>query len=171
MKAVRISSKDLLRRFGVKKTKLDYGPSYPSDELTITIPLPPRQVRPNFHGHWALRARAVKLLRELSAALIRLKLRGGREDGTFFQYACPMWEKASVSIVWMTKTTKAMKGPPIDPDNALASMKAVFDGAQEAGLIRNDRNLWPERPVIDMSVAGKSKAGVVVTFRREEPTT
>lgn len=35
-----------------------------------------------------------------------------------------------------------------DPDNIIASLKAYIDGLADAGIVANDKNLWPERPAI-----------------------
>lgn len=35
-----------------------------------------------------------------------------------------------------------------DPDNIIASLKAYIDGLADAGIVANDKNLWPERPEI-----------------------
>jgi hypothetical protein len=66
--------------------------------LTITIPLPPKEVRNNARVHWAKKAAAVKVCRT---------------------------------------------------ETRLIAVRAIAsDGLQDAGVIENDKELWPERPVI-----------------------
>lgn len=101
--------------------------------ITITLPHPPSSLRPNGRSHWRVKAQSVKDYRTLA------KVRAMEALGT----ARPMWAAAKVAITWESNT---MRHP--DPDNIVASLKAAFDGLQDAGVVANDRGLWPERPVI-----------------------
>ena len=70
-----------------------------------------------------------------------------------------MWKKARVLITW-----EAIHSMAPDPDNIVASMKAAFDGMQDAGVVVNDRGIWPERPVI---VKNRPWPQVVLTISEE----
>jgi Holliday junction resolvase RusA-like endonuclease len=101
--------------------------------LTITIPLPPKEVRNNWRGHRAKKATEVKKYRFLTcfralAAMGQTKL---------------SWKKASVKVTAYFPTARHL-----DPTNLIDALKPAFDGLQDAGVIENDKNLWPERPVI-----------------------
>jgi hypothetical protein len=54
----------------------------------------------------------------------------------------PMWAKASVHIDARFPTARHP-----DPDNFIASLKSAFDGVADAGIVADDRGLWPDRPV------------------------
>jgi len=101
--------------------------------LTITIPLPPKEVRNNWRGHWAKKAAAVKQYR-FHAHMRALEAMGHREAN---------WKKAKVHITAYFPTARHL-----DPTNLIDALKPAFDGLQDAGVIENDKNLWPERPVI-----------------------
>ena len=101
--------------------------------LTITIPLPPAALKPNTRCHWTQKARATKTYR-LQARLAAASAIKGPP---------PRWLKASVQVKAYYPTARHQ-----DPDNCVASLKAVFDGIADAGVIANDKDLWPERPQI-----------------------
>lgn len=103
--------------------------------ITIVLPHPPAPLRPNARCHWRSKAQAVKAYRKLAQmrALEALAMRNP-----------PMWERASVVVVWRSTTARHP-----DPDNIIASLKASFDGLADAGIIENDKGLWPERPIIE----------------------
>jgi hypothetical protein len=71
----------------------------------------------------------------------------------------PMWKKAKVRVVW-----RCLKRIHPDPDNIIASLKAHFDGLADAGIVVNDKGLWPERPVIE---TGATWPEVVLTIEAE----
>jgi hypothetical protein len=101
--------------------------------LTITIPLPPKEVRNNWRGHWAKKAGAVKQYRLLA------RFRATTAMGS----TKPMWKKASVKVTAYFPTARHL-----DPTNLIDALKPAFDGLQDAGVIENDKELWPERPMI-----------------------
>jgi crossover junction endodeoxyribonuclease RusA len=103
--------------------------------ITIVLPHPPAPLRPNARCHWARKAKAVKAYRKLAQmrALEALAMRNP-----------PMWERATVVVIWRSTTARHP-----DPDNIIASLKASFDGLADAGIIENDKGLWPERPIIE----------------------
>ena len=102
---------------------------------TIVLPHPPLPLRNNSRPHWRVKAQAVKAYRKLAQmrAIEALAMRNP-----------PMWEKATVLVTWRSKTAQHP-----DPVNILDSLKAAFDGLEDAGIILNDKGLWPERPIIE----------------------
>lgn len=118
--------------------------------VTIVLPHPPLPLRPNSRTHWRSKARAVKAYRALA------KISATR---SLAMDAPPCWAKARVRVVWRCRT----KIHP-DPDNIIASLKAAFDGLADAGVVENDRGLWPERPRIE---TGASWAEVVLTVEED----
>lgn len=104
------------------------------NSLTITIGLPPRTLSPNARCHWSAKSIAVKAYRRQAWAAALAATRGQAPE---------RWAKASVQIAAYYPT----KRHP-DPDNLIASLKAALDGIADAGVVANDRGLWPLRPVI-----------------------
>ena len=101
--------------------------------LTISLPLPPKEIRNNARCHWAKKAGAVKQYRfqthmKALAAMGNEKLR---------------WEKAAVQVTAYFPTARHL-----DPTNLIDALKPAFDGLQDAEVIVNDKNLWPLRPII-----------------------
>jgi len=101
--------------------------------LTVTIPLPPMALRNNARVHWAKKSSAVKTYRFQTHMLV-LKACGGK---------CPRWKKATVQVTAYFPTARHL-----DPTNLIDALKSAFDGLQDAGVIENDKDLWPLRPVI-----------------------
>lgn len=120
------------------------------NSITITLPLPPAALKPNARVHWAQKARAAKRYRRTAEAATIEALNGIEP---------PRWKMASVLIQAYFPTARHP-----DPDNAVASLKSAFDGLADAGLIENDRGLWPERPVIGKD---KDNPRLVLTIRKE----
>jgi Holliday junction resolvase RusA-like endonuclease len=103
------------------------------NRLTLTIPLPPPALRNNARVHWSKKAQAVKSYRLL----------------TQFRATTAMglnklaWKKATVQVTAYFPTARHL-----DPTNLIDALKSAFDGLQDAGVIENDKDLWPLRPVI-----------------------
>lgn len=98
--------------------------------ITITLPLPHKNLSPNARCHWAAKAKAAKMARyDAKRATLRaialLDLDG-----------LPLWKSATVQATFYKRTSHVT-----DSDNALASLKNAFDGLADAGLIANDRGL------------------------------
>lgn len=104
------------------------------NSLTINLPIPDAKLRSNARVHWAIRSRLTKLHRNRAMLAARTVL--GKEPP-------PRWEKASLRTEWFFPTRRHL-----DPDNAIGSLKAYIDGLADAGIVANDRGLWPERPVM-----------------------
>jgi len=100
--------------------------------ITIRLPHPPRAVKQNARSHWRAKAAAVKKYRKAGWAAAMAALQGQTP---------PRWVKARMEVKAYFKT---MAFP--DPANFMASLKAAEDGMEDAGIVQNDRGLWPERP-------------------------
>ncbi|MFN0127083.1 MAG: hypothetical protein ACKV19_10420 [Verrucomicrobiales bacterium] len=101
--------------------------------VRIEMPHPPRPLFPNSREHWSRKAQATRIYRRLAAVRASAQMGSVR----------PRWVKARVLVEWHAQG----KTHP-DPDAVVSSMKAAFDGLQDAEVIINDRGLWPDRPVI-----------------------
>jgi len=51
-----------------------------------------------------------------------------------------------------------------DPGNFMASLKATEDGIADAGIVENDRGLWPERPIFGTD---KARPRIEITITEE----
>ena len=102
------------------------------NSISITIPIPPRILSPNARPHWAKKAKATKAFRLRSWAASSAATKGTPER----------WLKAKLEVVAYFPTRRFP-----DPTNLMASLKAAEDGICDAGVVANDRGLWPERPV------------------------
>lgn len=93
-------------------------------EIVVTLPWPPQELKPNWRGHWAAKARKVKQYRQWAYTLTR--------DATpeqFFGYK----GKAQVQCEFCAPDHRLR-----DEDNLVATMKSGFDGiADRLGI--NDR--------------------------------
>lgn len=95
------------------------------NRIRIEIPaLPPKESNPNWRGHWARKARAVKEFRELAMYCAFNAHQG----------APPWFFKAKVGITLVIKDNRYYR----DPDNAVASLKSAIDGCCDAGIILGD---------------------------------
>ena len=109
----------------------------PDGALRVLLPLPAKALHPNARVHWRVKHKATKEARRKAffagwEALVTM--------GKPCAVAPPMWEAATVKIVWYAKTRRWP-----DPDNALAATKAYMDGLAApthngigAGIIAND---------------------------------
>lgn len=115
--------------------------------ITIWIPLPPKECHPNARPHHMAKARATKKYRTTVAVLARAAL--GRTPA-------PKWKKVEVYPVFRVSTNRNR-----DRDNALASLKAAFDGLRDAGVIEDDSGVIPHPVefVVDKAT------GVVLTIK------
>ena len=97
-------------------------------EFTLSAPLPSNKLGQNSRGHWSSKAGETAKYRALICLLAKKALVGDK----------PMWEKANVRLIAHFPT---LAFP--DPINFYDRMKAAFDGLQDAGLLKDDKNLWP----------------------------
>jgi len=118
--------------------------------LLIELAWPPRDLSPNARVHRFARARALAAYRLEAAWSATAALRALRLPR-------PEWKRASVNVL----AYLGPRQPKPDADNILASLKAAFDGLQDAGIVRNDRGL-ELGPVVRARRAKRSVIWLVV---------
>jgi crossover junction endodeoxyribonuclease RusA len=92
-------------------------------EYRITVSLPPRELSPNWRGHWARKAKAVKKARtEAWAAALETT-----------EASQPLWKAATVQYTFYFGSNRRR-----DMDNLLSMCKGITDGLADAGLVDND---------------------------------
>lgn len=123
-----------------------------SEQITITLEMPHKHLSPNSRCHWAQKAKQRKIQRMASNLRIRQALGAN---------CSPKWESANVQIT-VTPPDRRRR----DKDNLEGSLKAAFDGAQDAGLIADDSGLT-YLPVV-IAEPDKANAGVTLTFIRTD---
>lgn len=102
-----------------------------ADAITITLPLPPKQLSPNGRSHWRSKAKAVKSYRTRAA-----------EEAMVAAYENPEarrnmpWSHATIAIAYYHRTSRFA-----DSDNIVASLKAGIDGLVDGGLLTDDRDV------------------------------
>lgn len=118
--------------------------------LLVRIPLPERPCWPNWVGHWAQKAAAKRKLRQAA-----------KEAGLAARDVSGLEEPLAAANV--TCQFHFPERRHRDKDNALAAMKAAFDGLQDAGIVENDTNFTyqpvtldcdPADPRVDIIVEG-----------------
>jgi crossover junction endodeoxyribonuclease RusA len=125
------------------------------DAITIELPLPARELSPNWRGHWARKSKATKALRTTAAWKA-----GIAQGGRFGRTDKREWPAATVLLKFYFKDKRRR-----DRDNLLASMKAAFDGLADAGLVVNDA-AFAYMPVL--TDVDKANPRVVVTVTEEK---
>ena len=94
--------------------------------ITITLPLPARELSPNARVHWARKAKAARSAKIGAYALTVNK----------YGKAIIPWRKARIQIRWYHKT---LRFP--DNDNCIGWCKAYRDGMCAAGYLQDDRDI------------------------------
>ena len=118
--------------------------------VTIYLPMPHKHLSPNSRCHWAQKSKAKKEQRRWSCQLIMSEFYEGSPCRA-------PWKTANVQITVVPPDRRRR-----DKDNLLASLKAAFDGAQDAGLIADDSGLT--YLPITITEPDKDGAGVQITF-------
>lgn len=97
------------------------------ESITITVGIPPRILSPNAKGQsWRRKIRPRQETR-YHAHMAALAALDGRD--------APKWEKAELRIRWFGRTRNVLR---MDRDNAIATLKAAFDGLTDAGIWHDD---------------------------------
>lgn len=96
--------------------------------LKVRLDLPPKELTPNCRCHFMAKANKTKKYR---SAAMETAMVAASEAGM----SDPM-DRASVKATFYCRDSRAR-----DADNALASLKAAFDGLADAGVVTNDRKL------------------------------
>lgn len=128
--------------------------------LSFTLPLPPPECSPNYHGHWRGRHKATKAYRELA----RLSWLGLVKGWT----PC----KVRISAVFYCGPTVERRYRPLDISNAEGSLKAVIDGFVDGGMTPTDSYKWVTWGDVEIKRIKREhegKAHVEVTVERLDP--
>lgn len=99
--------------------------------LTITLPLPPKELSPNARVHWRVKALKVKGYRQAAMEEAMVAARDARMEAPF------SWVRIKATFFHTQNRGR-------DADNALASLKSAFDGLADAGIVTNDRKITHE---------------------------
>lgn len=107
------------------------------DEITITLPLPAKELSPNARVHWAKKGRAVRVQR--TGADVRARMAMDFKEP-------PQWERAELQATFYLPDRRRR-----DADNLAASLKAQLDGIADAGVVANDAGFThlPPRLLVD----------------------
>jgi Holliday junction resolvase RusA-like endonuclease len=99
--------------------------------LTVTIPLPPRELSPNYTvgSRGARLGKAAKIRKYRQAAYLAGLAAINRR-------AAPKWVAATARATFYVRDRRRR-----DADNALASLKAAFDGLKDAGIVADDSGI------------------------------
>lgn len=112
--------------------------------LTVTLPWPPKELSPNFRGHWTTVARAKKSYRE--ACAWTAKLHG----------ASPIQaDRLHLTLEFVPPSRRAF-----DLDNALASCKAGLDGLADVLGVDDSRWSLTIRKASEGEIGGMVKVNV-----------
>ncbi len=102
--------------------------------FVVFLPLPPAALFPNDKSHWTVKQRHIRLARWRANVEARKALGNN---------PAPYWRKAALVVRFSFPGACRH-----DPSNLMRSLKAYEDALQDAGIIVNDKGLWPERPEI-----------------------
>lgn len=126
-------------------------------QLTLVIPLPPKECSPNCRAHYFAKAKAVKKYREQvgdEAGWARVQF--GKELGL-------PWRKARILATFYHPAPNRR-----DPDNMLASLKAAFDGLRDARIIADDDRLTHLPPQLFLD-AERPRVELIITEDGQDP--
>jgi crossover junction endodeoxyribonuclease RusA len=98
--------------------------------LTITIDPPAKALSPNARVHFRVLAKAKAQARKSTRLLALAEI--GRNKP-------PRWTKARIDMVWY----HAIRNRRPDPLNIYGWLKGHADGLEDAGVVDDDRNLYP----------------------------
>lgn len=123
--------------------------------VKIILPLPPKVLQPNavhatFRGRM-MKASATKRYRRLACEAVQEE-----------QIDSAPWDYVEVETEFFFKDKRRR-----DPDNALASLKAAFDGITDSGLVEDDdwqhmkrmppeQNIDRENPRVEITITDKA---------------
>jgi hypothetical protein len=134
-----------------------------SERITLTLPLPPRECSPNYHGHWrkgwkaggAYRQTARHLCMEKQAEWAPIQRAGWpiRISAEFYCGLTPPWEPKRYR--------------PLDITNAIQSLQQAVNGIVDAGIVPNDTHryvTWGEVKLYRTRKEHDCRAEVVLTI-------
>lgn len=100
--------------------------------MTITLPLPPKELHPNARVHWMVKAKQTLSYRTTARWVAYEVL----NPIGFHGKSRPYWKAATVQATFYFKVNRRR-----DADGLLSSLKAAFDGLADAGVIADDSGL------------------------------
>lgn len=104
-------------------------------QLTLQLPIPSTKLRSNgSFGNQFVYRKAFREAKACAKAEAERVLRDAKIDP-------PKWEKAEYVATMFHATPNRM-----DPGNLIAALKAYEDGIAAAGIIVNDKDLYPTSP-------------------------
>lgn len=118
--------------------------------LTITLPLPPKELNPNGRTHWRAKMKPKQVYRE--RAWLECVAQPGHAMGL---------QEATVGVRFYHRTKNHR-----DPDNIIASLKHAIDGIVRAGVLADDDRLtWlpverltdKDNPRVEITIDGKDQ--------------
>lgn len=120
-------------------------------EITVSLPVPPMALSKNTRVHWAKRHTVFQAHKLMAMSRIREAC----------DYYPPVWGgPVTVSVRWYAKRRQWP-----DTDNAIGRLAAFVDGAQDADLFVNDRQIIGYHVEFDVD---KQNPRVEMTFTEGE---
>jgi len=101
---------------------------------TVELALPPKECSPNWRGHWAKKARAVKDYRQDCAQRFRAAGVPALPLPVRVGLSYYLWRGSGAQTIYERMGLFF----PRDRDNAWAGAKSAIDSLQDAGVIPND---------------------------------
>jgi len=138
---------DVARQMAPKRTPTPIQ----GEAVTITLPLPPKSLSPNWRGHWRIKAHDVAEYRSSASFRAYCAIEGER----------PLWPAATLQATFYHAQNHRR-----DPDNLNASLKSAQDGLVDAGLLADDEHVT-RLPVVKL--IDRDRPRVVLTITRETP--
>lgn len=125
--------------------------------ITLELPHPGNTCSPNSRAHWTARHKSIKAIREAAATIAAYELRK-------INATPPRWERAEVEATFYRPGNRAKL---VDEDNAIATLKGIFDGLQDAGIIANDSGLshLPPKQLLGAAAGGERKVVLRISQR------
>jgi hypothetical protein len=130
----------------------------PPGSITITVPIPPKQMHPNSRNHWRAKLGA-KAEQRGTAKLSALEALNGKSP--------PRWERATIHATFYRSSPRAKQQ---DGLNLLAWLKATEDGIEDAQIVANDRGVTWLAPSQVLGKAAQGRNEVVIVITKIEPT-
>lgn len=118
--------------------------------ITITLPLPYKQLAPNARVNWTIKSKLTKAHRKVAHLRTVAALKGNAPEG---------WMKSKLEVSAYFPTYRFP-----DPDNFMASLKAYEDGIADSGVIVDDKSLQLEKPIFAKDAR---RPRVVLTITKE----
>lgn len=104
--------------------------------IRLSLPFPPRAVSPNSRGHWRKGHHAAREYRNACFVQAAKQLRASQRHA---------WERATAEATVYVPDLRRR-----DRDNLAASLKALWDGLVDAGVLADDYGLRHEPLKVEM---------------------